>query len=146
MKCEIISTGEVKHFPNNDATAHTLIKAGVLRLIENEPGDLVRAQNGGVFPVSQPPVEPRWTVGLAAVGEGNHVPAIVFEWGTTVYERFCGEPATVKQGVAFNKRAVPADIAKQYEQLHTEFYKGKDRSVIGEIFEGISRAARLLGQ
>jgi hypothetical protein len=144
MKCEIVSTGEVKHFSNNDVTAHTLINAGVLRLVENEPGDMVKAQNGGVFPVMQPAPEPRWYLAMAEVNNNGKIPALVFEIGTTTKVRFAGEPEDVAQ--AFGRRTVPADIAKQYAKLHEAFYKGKDRSAVGQIFDEIARAARLKGQ
>lgn len=131
MKCEILhgpEAGQVKHFANNDSTAHTLIRAGVMRLVENEPGDMVRAQNGGVFPVMAPPAEPKWYAGYVQTtfyqhgwdktGEPGQAPAIVFEIGTTVKELFTGDPADAQR--AFGGRKIPADVLKQYKQI----YKG----------------------
>jgi hypothetical protein len=125
MKCLIVQTGEIKHFPNNDNTAHTLIKAGVLRLIETEPGDLVKMPNGIVIPKMEPPAEPKWSVAMVAQNGNSieRIPAIIFEVGSTIYERFCGEPKQVK--TAWAKRVVPAEIVAQYTKLHKEHYRGR---------------------
>ena len=123
MKCEIVATKEIKHFANNDSTAHTLIKAGVLRLIETEPGEMVRMGNGAVIPKMEPAPEPKWTVAMV-VAHGSDtpikIPAIVFQIGSTIYERFCGEPAQVKK--AWSRRVVPDDILKQYAKTFKDFY------------------------
>jgi hypothetical protein len=137
MKCEILygpEAGTIKHFANNDNTAHTLIRAGALRLVENEPGDMVKMPNGQVIPKMGPPPEPKWTVALVGATVYQHrfasdaaeitrVPAIVFEVGSTVYERYTGEPKDIKD--AWPKRYVPERIAEQYAKLHKEFYRGK---------------------
>lgn len=135
MKCEILygpEAGTIKHFANNDATAHTMIRCGALRLVENEPGDMVRMGNGQIIPKMAPPPEPKWTVGLTGAivyannfdkGEPKRVPAIVFEVGTTVYERYTGDPKDIKE--AWPKRDVPKHIVEQYIKLHKEFYRGR---------------------
>ena len=128
MKCEILATGEVKHFPNNDATAHTLIKAGVLRLIQHEPGDLVRAQNGGVFPVMEPPAQPKWTACVTTLhiyadrfdrqGGPGQTAAIIFEIGSTSKEIYAGSPDGAQR--FFAGRQIPDDILKQYRTLYKQ--------------------------
>jgi hypothetical protein len=133
MKCEIIygpEAGTTKHFPNNDPTAHMLIKSGMLRLVENEPGELVKAANGQIIPKMQAAPEARWFVGWVAThyaasalepaANVGKVPAIVFEFGTTVHEHYTGDPKESWQG--FGKRQIPADILKQYAQAYKEFY------------------------
>jgi|SRR5581483_9995884 len=125
MKCEILfgpEAGKTKHYANNDPTAHSLIQSGLLRLIENEVGELVKGPNGGFFPKSAPAPEPRWSVQMVTGGaDSQRFPAIVFEVGTTNYERFAGDPKEAAQG--FGKREVPSDILKQYAKMHRDFYK-----------------------
>jgi hypothetical protein len=136
MKCEILfgpEIGKVKHFANNDPTAHSLMQSGLIRLIENEPGDWVRAQNGAMFPVSEPPAVPRWYVGTFTANHRIHkfeqqgvptaMPAIFFEVGSTNREIYSGDPEDAAQG--FGKRTVPAEVLKQYAQAHKEFWKGR---------------------
>jgi hypothetical protein len=125
MKCEILygpEAGTIKHFANNDNTAHTLVKSGMLRLVEHEPGDMVRMGNGQVIPKMGPAPEPKWSVSMVAAGGGDttKIPAIVFEVGSTVYERFVGDLKQLK--TAWSHRVVPAPIVAQYAKLHKEHY------------------------
>jgi hypothetical protein len=133
MKCEILygpEAGTIKHFANDDATAHTMIHCGALRLVETEPGDMVKMPNGQVIPKMQPAPEPKWYVGMvgafkpdtirgAASGDVTRIPAIVFEIGSTTYERFVGDPRDVKKAW---HRDVPEAIVAQYTKLHKEHY------------------------
>jgi len=130
MKCEILygpEAGTTKHYANNDPTAHNLIKSGLLRLIETEPGDMVRMGNGQIIPKMQPPPEPKWSVALVGATVYQHqwardaseitrLPAIVFEVGSTVYERFTGDPKDIKD--TWPKREVPKHIVEAYAKLH----------------------------
>ena len=136
MKCEITygpEAGKIKHFPSNDASAHTMIKSGMLRLVEHEPGDFVRMGNGAVIPMMAPPAQPVWA--LASVTHATfrnnfehqavpeQVPAITFTVGTGIYEQFTGEPKEAHQG--FGLRKVPDDILKAYARAYKETYRGR---------------------
>jgi hypothetical protein len=129
-------TGETAdHVRNNNETIHTLIKLGVLEVVDDTPapGEWVRTQNGAVLPVSAPPPVPRWYVGTF---RGNYrvdqfddqgvpatMPAIFFEIGSTNKEMYAGEPEYAAQG--FGKRTVPAEILKEYARAHKQFWKDK---------------------
>jgi hypothetical protein len=137
MKCEILygpEAGTIKHFANNDQTAHTMIHCGALRLVENEPGDMVRMGNGQIIPKMAPPPAPKWTVALVGqttyannfardAAEITRVPAIIFEVGSTNYERYTGNPKDIKE--VWPKREVPKHIVEQYTKLHKEHYRGR---------------------
>jgi hypothetical protein len=135
-------TGETAdHVRNNNETIHTLVKLGVLEVVDDTPapGEMVRAQNGALFPVSQPPATPRWYVGTFA-GGGNdpqHIPCVVYEVGTTNYERFCGEPEDLRRGIAFGRRVVPADIVKEYEKAYQAHYKTSTKELLKAVVRAV---------
>jgi hypothetical protein len=132
MKCEILygpEAGTTKHFPNNDPSAHTMIRAGMLRLVETEPGDMVRMGNGAIIPKMQPPAAPRFYVAIVSAYVAKHkfaeeelvrIPALVYEAGTTLREEFCGDPKDAPK--AFGKRAVPDDVLRLYKEKYEQVY------------------------
>jgi hypothetical protein len=136
MKCEILygpEAGTIKHFPNNDPTAHMMIRAGALRMAETEPGDMIRTGNGAVIPKMAPPAQPVWALATINVtnyrdnferqGVPTHVPAITFTVGTSIYEQYTGEPKEAHTG--FGRRVVPDNILKAYAQAYKEFYRAR---------------------
>ncbi len=132
MKCEILygpEAGTIKHFANNDPTAHTMIRCGALRLVETEPGEMVRMGNGQIIPKMQPPPEPKWYVGSVVVTSacdgfrqmdvGTRAPALVYE-GLNQKMQWIGEPMNICFG-----RAVPEDIVNEYAKAHAAYWKGR---------------------
>ena len=136
MRCEILygpEAGTIKHYPNNDATAHNLIKSGLLRVVETEPGDMVRMGNGQIIPKMQPAPAPRWYIGtievqsacegFAHVDVGKRVPTLVYE-GLGQKVQWAGSPKDAQQH-GFGKRVVPADILLEYAKAHAAYWKGR---------------------
>lgn len=132
MKCEILygpEAGTIKHFPNNDPTAHTMIKCGALRLVETEPGEMVRMPNGQVIPKMAPVVQPRWYVGgilvtsacdgFAQNDVGTRVPALIYE-GLNQKMQWIGQPMKNCFG-----RPVPEDILNEYAKAHAAYWKDR---------------------
>ncbi len=124
-------TGATTHVKNNDTTIQALLKLGVLEVVANDPGDWIKTPNGAVVPMMAPPPAPKWSVALVGatkpdkvgeLGDTTRIPAIVFEIGNTVYERYVGPPKDIKK--AWGKRAVPAEIWQQYSKLYKEHYRG----------------------
>jgi hypothetical protein len=132
MRCEILygpEAGTIKHFPNNDPTAHTLIRAGALRLVETEPGEMVKMPNGQVIPKMGPVVQPRWSVGSIVVTSacdgfsqndvGTRVPALVYE-GLNQKLQWIGQPMNICFG-----RPVPEDILNEYAKARAAYWKDR---------------------
>jgi hypothetical protein len=137
MKCEILfgpEAGTVKHFANNDPTAHTMLKSGLLRLAENEPGDMIKMPNGQVIPKMKPAVQPRWYVGSILVTSacdgfahndvGKQVPTIVYE-GLNGNERvqWAGRPKDVNK--CFGLRSVPDEVLQEYTKAYAAYWKDR---------------------
>ncbi len=115
------------HVRRNNETILTLVKLGVLEIVDDtpEPGEMIRTGNGAVLPAMERAPQPRWSVAQIPVNHVNtrRVVAIVFEVGITVHEAFTGEPETIKScGGRFSKANVPADILKEYARAYKEFY------------------------
>lgn len=116
--------GNITSAPTNDNAIRAMIRLGILEVVGTDPGDMVRTSNGAVLPAMQPAPEPRWSVQMTTSGtETARFPAIVFEVGTTNYERFAGLPEDAQHG--FGKRTVPDEIIKQYAKFHKDFYKNR---------------------
>ncbi len=107
-------TGDTTHVKNNDATIQALIKLGILVVVDDTPapGEWVRTQNGAVIPAGEAAPVPRWYVGTMSAGSTDNlgramdavkIPCVVFEVGTTIFERFCGTPENLKDGHAFGR-------------------------------------------
>ena len=121
-------TGVVTHVKNNDAGINALIKLGILEVVAHDPGDLVRAQNGGVFPVMDPPATPQFVCGRVTInqridqfdqqGAPATLPAIIFTFGSREYQAYTGDPKDAQQ--FFAGRHIPEDVFKQYAKA----YKG----------------------
>jgi hypothetical protein len=118
-------TGAQEHVPSN-ALMHSLIKMGLLELVTHDVGDPVKANNGAIIPTMEPPAVPQWSVAMVRTGSAQEeFPAIVFRVGTSVYERWCGEPQDAHQG--FGRRVVPHTVIKEYAELYKQWAKGKKK-------------------
>lgn len=140
-------TGDTTHVKNNDATIQALIKLGILVVVDDTPapGEWVRTQNGAVIPAGEAAPVPRWYVGTMSAGSTDNlgramdavkIPCVVFEVGTTIFERFCGTPENLKDGHAFGRRTVPANIIEAYEKAHAAHYKTSTK----EMFKAVVKA------
>jgi hypothetical protein len=117
-----VATGVQEHAPNNE-TIRSLVKLGLLEILQHDTGEFVTTGNGALIPKGDPPAVPTWEVNMVRVvralreGTGESLfPAIVFRVGASVYERFCGEPEHAHQ--AFGKRTVPHSVLKEYATLY----------------------------
>ena len=139
--------GNVTSVPTNDNGIRALIRLGILEVIDNTPapGEWVRTQNGAMQPAPEPPATPRWYVGTMSAGSTDNlgrqgdevkIPIVVFEVGTTIFERFCGDPQILIDGQAFGRRTVPADIIAAYEKAHAAYYKTSTK----ELFKAVVKA------
>jgi hypothetical protein len=117
VKVRNTANGATEHVENNNPTILTLIKLGLLEIVSNEPGDLVQTPTGFTVRQMEPAAVPQWNVGTVRIADSTF-PAITFTVGTTVYERFCGEPGEAHHG--FGKRVVPPDVLKAYAKLYKQ--------------------------
>jgi hypothetical protein len=116
-------TGAEEHVPSN-ALMHSLIKLGLLQLVQHDAGDPVQANNGAIIPHMGPPVLPEWHVRMVRVSQ-EEFPAIVYTIGANVYERWAGEPQDAHKG--FGLRVVPHNVVKEYTSLYREWAKGQKK-------------------
>jgi hypothetical protein len=121
MLVKNVHTGKTAHVPNSDTTIHSLIRLGLLEIVQHEAGDLIKTCNGSVMPQMAPAPTPKWDVSMVRAGSlPEAFPAIVFTVGTTNYERFAGEPEEAH--TAFGKRMVPPAVLKAYAALYKQHY------------------------